>query len=157
MGLNLNCRSFQSLGHCEELQCQVEDDAAEKLVPKIVKILLAEVCPYRVIDRGRGKLRMETSCAHVPMEKHPEFHLDCGYMGRASKDRESWICGFSKGQRLIARDKERENVQRCVNCDKLVNETITSIVQALTVAESDQEVKFEQETSITDVKNTFGG
>ena len=34
-----------------------------------------------------------------------------------------------------------------------MNETIASIVQALTVAESDQEVKFEQETSITDVKN----
>ena len=52
MGSNLNCRSFQSRGHCEELQCQVEDNAAEKLVTKIVKILLAEVCPYRVIDRG---------------------------------------------------------------------------------------------------------
>ena len=47
---------------------------------------------------------------------------------------ESWMCGFSKGQRLIARDKERENVQRCVNVDKLVNETIMSIVQTPTVA-----------------------
>ena len=97
---------------------------------------------------------------HVPMfimERHPEFHLDCAYMGRATEDRESWMCGFSKGQWLIARDKERENVQRCVNVDKLVNETITSIVQALTVAESDQEVKFDQETASTDVKFTRQG
>ena len=67
------------------------------------------------------------------------------------------MCGFSKGQRLIARDKERENVQRCVNVDKLVNETITSIAQTLTVAESDQEVKFDQETASTDVKFTRQG
>ena len=32
-------------------------------------------------------------------------------------------------------------VERCVNVDKLVNEMITSNVQALTVVESDQEVK----------------
>ena len=67
------------------------------------------------------------------------------------------MCGFSKGQLLIARDKEREDVQRCVNENKLANATITSIVQTLTVAESDQEVKFDQETSITDVKNTLAG
>ena len=78
-------------------------------------------------------------------------------LGRATEDLESWMCGFSKGQWLIARDKERENVQRCVNVDKLVNETITSIVQALTVAESDQEVKFDQEASIIDVKFTRQG
>ena len=62
------------------------------------------------------------------------------------------MCGFSKGQWLIARDEEHEHVQRSVNVDKLVNETITSIVQALKVAESDQEVKFDQETASTDVK-----
>ena len=38
-----------------------------------------------------------------------------------------------------------------------MNETITSVVQALTVAESDREVKFDQETSIADVKNTLMG
>ena len=119
--------------------------------------MTAGVCPYRVIDGGKSGARLPSSCAHDQMERHPEFHLDCAYMGRATEDRESWMCGFSKGQWLIARDKERENVQRCVNADKLVNETITSIVQALTVAESDQEVKFDQETSITDVKFTRQG
>ena len=39
-------------------------------------------------------------------------------------------------------------VERCVNVDKLVNEMITSNVQALMVVESDQEVKVDQETSI---------
>ena len=136
MSSNLNCRSFQSSEHREELPCHVEEDTAEKRGTKTVKILLvtslgrcdvrmtAGVCPYRV---------METSRAHVQMERHPEFHLDCAYMGRATDDRESWMCGFSNGQWLIARDKKRENVQRCVNEDKLVNETISSIVQALTV------------------------
>ena len=140
---------------------------AEKRVTKTVKILLvislgrcddrmtAGVCAFRVIDRGKIEARLPSSCAHVQMERHPEFHLDCAYMGRATEDRESWMCGFSKGRWLIAREKEREDVQRCVNVDKLVNEKITSIVQDLTVAESDQEVKFDQEASITDVKNTL--
>ena len=81
-------------------------------------------------------------------------------MGRATEDREPWMCGFSKGQWLIARDKEGENAQQCINVDnvdKLENETITSNVQALMVVESAQEVKFDQETSITDVKNTLTG
>ena len=56
---------------------------------------------------------------------------------------------------MIARDKECENAQRCANVDKFVNELITSDVQALMVVESDQEVKFDQETSIADVKNTL--
>ena len=97
---------------------------------------------------------MEASRAHVQMERRPEFHLDCAHMGRATEDRESWMCGFSKGQWLIARDKECENAH---NVDKLVNETITSNVQALMVVESDQEVKFDQEASIADVKNTLTG
>ena len=41
----------------------------------------------------------------------------------------------------IARNKKRENVQRCVNEDKLVNEEITKIVHALTVAKSEQEIQ----------------
>ena len=147
----------------EELQCQVEVDTAEGLVAKTVKILLvtslgrcddcltAGVCTFRVIDRGKIEARLPSSRAHVQMERHPEFHLDCG----ATEDRESWMCGFSKGQWLIARDKECENAQRCFNVDKLVNETITSNVQALMVVESDQEVKFDQEASITDAKNTL--
>ena len=97
MSSNLNCRSFQSSEHREELPCHVEEDTAEKRVTKTVKILLvtslgrcdvrmtAGVCPYRVIDRGKSKLRMETSRAHVQMERHPEFHLDCAYMGRATE------------------------------------------------------------------------
>ena len=67
------------------------------------------------------------------------------------------MCGFSKGQWLIARDEECENAQRCVKVDKLVNETIASNVQALVVVKSDQEVKFDQETSTADVKNTLTG
>ena len=98
---------------------------------------------------------METSRAYDQMERHPEFHLGCAYMGRATEDGESWMCGFSKGQWLIARDMKRENVQRCVNVDKLVNTTITSMVQAVTVAESDQEVKFDQEASIIFMRNTL--
>ena len=146
----MNWCSFQSSERREELQCHDEEDTAEKRVTKTVKIL-------RVIDRGKIEARIAPSCAHVQMQRHPEFHLDCAYMGRATEDRESWMCGFSKGQWLIVRDKERENVQRCVNVDKLVDETITSSVQALTVAESGQEVKFDQEVSITDVKFTSQG
>ena len=135
-------------------KCHVEEDTAERLVEKIVtnKIftslgrcddrMTAGVCPYRVIHRGKSGARLPSSCAHVQMERHPEFHLNCSHMVRATEDRESCMCGFSKGQWLIARDKERENGQRCVNVDKLANATITSIVQALTVAESDQEMKF---------------
>ena len=52
------------------------------------------------------------------------------------------MCRFSKGRWVIARDKECANAQRCVNFDKLVNEVITSNVQAMMVVESDQEVKF---------------
>ena len=165
MSTSLNCSSFQSSEHREELQCHVEEVTAERLVAKTVtnKIftslgrcddrMTAGVCPYHVIDRGKSGARLPSSCAHVHMERHPEFHLDCAYMGRATEDRELWISGFSKGQWLIARDKERENVQRCVNVDKLLmKQTITSIVQALTVAESDREVKFDQETASTDVK-----
>ena len=161
---NLNCRSFQSFEHREELQCHVEEATVEKRVAKKVRILLvtslgrcddrltAGLCPCRVIDRGKSGARLPSSCAHVQMERHPEFHLDCAYMGRATEDRESWMCGFSKGQWLIVRDKERQNVQRCVNVDKLVNETITNIVQALM-----EEVKFDQGASITDVRNTLTG
>ena len=48
---------------------------------------------------------------------------------------------------MIARDKECDNAQRCVNVDKLVNETITGNVH--------QEVKLDQETSIIDAKKTL--
>ena len=84
----------------EELQCQVEDDTAEGLVAKTVKILLvtsfgrcddrltAGVCTFRVIDRGKSEAhrRMEGSRAHVQMERHPAFHLVCAYMGRATEE-----------------------------------------------------------------------
>ena len=78
-------------------------------------------------------------------------------MGRATEDQELWMCRFSKGRWLIARDEECENGQRYFHVGKLVNEMITSNVQALMVMESDQEVRFDQETSITDVKNTLAG
>ena len=171
MSSNLNCCSFQSSEHCEELQCHVEEDTAEKWVTKTVKILLvislgrcddrmtAGVCAFRVIERGRLKRGFHP---HVPMFRWKRTSgipsgLCCAYMGRATEDRKSWMCGFSKGPWLIARDKERETVQRCVNVDKFVNETITSIVQAVMGAESDQEVKIDQEASMTDVKNTLMG
>ena len=51
------------------------------------------------------------------------------------------MCGFSKGQWLIARDKECENAQQYVNVDKLVNETTTGEVQALMVVRSGGEVR----------------
>ena len=145
----------------------MEDDTAEGLIVKFVtnKIftsldrcddhVTAGLCPFRVIDRGKSGARLPSSRAHVQIERHPEFHLDCVYMGRATEDRGSWMCGFLKGRLLIARGKECENAQRCVNVDKHVNETITSNVQALMVVESDEEAKFDQETSITDVKNTL--
>ena len=82
---------------------------------------IAGVCAFRVIDRGKIEARLPFSCAHVQVERHPEFHLACAYMGRATEDRESWMFGSSKGQWLIARDKELEKVQRCVNVCKLVN------------------------------------
>ena len=56
---------------------------------------------------------------------------------------------------MIARDKECETAQRCDNVGKLVNETIAGDVQALMVVESYQKVKFDQEASITDVRNTL--
>ena len=43
-----------------------------------------------------------------------------------------------EGSMVIARDKECENAQRSLNVDKLVNEMITSDVQALMVVEFDQ-------------------
>ena len=58
-----------------------------------------------------------------------------------AEDRESCMCRFSKGRWVIARDKECEDAQRSVNVGKLVNEMITSNVQALMVVESDQEVR----------------
>ena len=70
MSSSLNCRSFQSSEHREELQCHVQEDTAEKRVTKIVKILLAEVRPYRAIDRGKSGAKLPSSCAHVQMERN---------------------------------------------------------------------------------------
>ena len=133
-----------------ELQCQVEDDTAEGLVVKTVWVN-ARVCPFRMIDNRKSETMISSSRDH----EHLEVLLDSACV--MAEDRESWMCGFSKGQWLIARDKECDNAQRCVNVCKLVNETITSNVQALIVVESDQEVKFDQDASITDVKNTLTG
>ena len=55
---------------------------------------------------------------------------------------------------MIAREKECMYARRSINDGKLVNEMITSNVHALMVVESDQEVKFDQEMSTTDVKIT---
>ena len=62
--------------------------------------------------------------------------------------------GVPSGLRLHGEEQPKIESRGCA---KLVNETITSIVQALMVVESDQEVKFDQETSITDVKFTRQG
>ena len=82
----------------EELQCLVGDDTAEGLVVKTVtnKIftslgqcdgrVTAGLCTFRVIDRGKSGARLPSSRAHVQMERLPEFHLDCAYMGRATED-----------------------------------------------------------------------
>ena len=82
--------------------------------------------------------RMEASHGH----EHVEVLLGSAYA--MAENRELRACGFSEDQRLN-------------NVDKLVNEMITSYVQALVVVESDQEVKFNQEASITDVKFTRQG
>ena len=141
----------------------MEDDTAEGLVVKTTKVLLvtslgrcddrltAGVCTFRVIDRGKSEAMVSSSRDH----EHLEVLLDSACV--MAGDRESWMCRFSKGRWVIARDQECENAQRCVNVGKLVNEMITSNVQVLMVVESDQEVRFDQEASIIDVKNTLTG
>ena len=114
--------------------------------------LTAELCTFRVIDRGKSEARISSSCDHG----HLEFLLDCACTERAAEDRESLMCRFSKGRWLIARDNECKDAQRSIDVGKLVNEVITSDVQAL-VVESDQEAKFDQEASIDDMKNTSDG
>ena len=83
----------------EELQCQVDVNTPEGLVVKTVKILLvtslgrcddrltAGVCTFRVIERGKSEAhrRMEASRAHVQIERHPEFHLECACMEEQPK------------------------------------------------------------------------
>ena len=145
----------------EELQCQMKDDTAERLVVKTMTNniftslgqcddrLTARVCTFRVVDRSKSETMISSSRDHERLE----VLLDSACV--MAENRESWMCRFSKSRRVIARDKECETAQRCVNVDKLVNEMITSYVQVLMVVESDQEVKFDQETSITDVKNTL--
>ena len=107
----------------EELQCQVEDDTAEGLVAKTEKVLLAtglgqcndrltaRVCTFRVIDRERNEAhsRMEASRDH----EHLEVFLDSACV--MAEDRESWMCRFSKGRWVIARDKECKYARRSIN------------------------------------------
>ena len=119
----------------EELQCQVEDDTAEGLVVKTMKVLLvtslgqcdgrltAGLCTFRVTDRGKGVAMISSSRDH----EHLEVILDGACV--MAEDRESWMCRFSNSRWVIARDKECEDAQRCVNVDKLVNETITCNVK----------------------------
>ena len=100
----------------------------------------AGVCTFRVIDRGKNE-------AHSQMEVSRDHeHLELFWMvpTQCPENRESRTCGFSKDQWLN-------------NDGKLVNEVTASNVQALMVVESDREVKFDQETSIADVKFTRQG
>ena len=62
-----------------------------------------------------------------------------------------------EGRRLIARDRACETGQRSLNVGKLVNEMIASDVQTQMVVKFNQEVKFDQEASITYVKFTRQG
>ena len=129
----------------EELQCQVEDDTAEGMVVKTVTDriftslgqcndrLTARVCTFRVIDRGKSETMISSSRDHELLE----VLLDRAYA--MAENRESRTCGFSKDQWLN-------------NVGKLVNEVITSNVQALMVVKFDHEVKVDQEASIADVK-----
>ena len=110
----------------EELQCQVEDDTAEGLVVKTMKVLLvtslgqcdgrltAGLCTFHVIDRGKSEAMIASSRDH----EHLEVLLDSACV--MAKDRESWMCRFSESRWVIARDKECENAQRRVNVDNLV-------------------------------------
>ena len=126
----------------EELQCQVENDTVEGPVVKSMSVpslekendrLTAGLCTFRVTDRGKCEVRLPSSRVH----RHLEFHLGCACMERATEDRESLMCRFSKDRWLVARDKECEDAQHRWIGSKLVNEVITSDVQAL-VVESDQ-------------------
>ena len=142
----------------------MESDIAEGLVVKIKRFLLAPslgkgngrltavLCTFRVIDRGKSEARVPSSRDH----RHVEFLLDCACTEKAREDRESLMCRFSKHRWLVARDKEYEDAPRRWIVGKLVNEVITRDVQALAV-ESDQEVKFDLEASIADMKNTLTG
>ena len=60
------------------------------------------------------------------------------------------MCRFSKDRWLVARSKECKDAQHRWIVGKLVNEVITSDVQAL-------DVKFDQEASIVDMKCTMMG
>ena len=126
----------------EELQCQMEDATAEGLVVKTVtnKIFTSldrcddhvttGLCPYRVIDRGKSKLRMETSRAHVLMERHPG--IPSGLCLHGKRNRRWRVVDVRIMEWPVV-----ENAKRCVNVGKLVNETITSNLQALMVVESE--------------------
>ena len=116
MSSSLNCRSFLSSEHREELQCHVEEDAAEKRVTKIVKILLAEVCPYRAIDRGKSGAKLPSSCAHVQMERHPEFHPGLclhGKSNRRSRVVDVWIFEGPAVDRTRQGAREFSTMRQC--------------------------------------------
>ena len=78
-------------------------------------------------------------------------------MERATGDRESSISvnRFSMDRWLVARSTKCEGIQYRWIAGKLVNEVITSDVQALAV-KSGQVVKVDQEVSIVDVSSLMG-
>ena len=78
-------------------------------------------------------------------------------MGRATEYQELWMCRFSKGRWLIARDEVCDNGQRYFNVYELVNVMITNDVQVLMVVKFDQELKLDQEALSTDVKSILAG
>ena len=117
MSSNLNCRSFQWSEHREELQCQVEEDTAEKRVSKTVKILLvtslgrcdgrstAGVCAFRVIDRGKIEARL------------PSRMCPCSN-GKAS--------GIASGLGTWEKQQGARECSTMRQVDKLMNATITT-------------------------------
>ena len=150
----------------EQLQRQIEDDAAQGPVVKAKKAPSAPSldewdghlaaghaeyrgwCPFCVAGKGKSEAhrRIEASRDHG----HPELHLDYAFMGRETEDRASPILvgKFSKDRWLITHPVPCKGTQHRWIIGKLVNDVIMSGVQTLVV-------KSDQEASIVDVKNAL--
>ena len=101
-----------------------------------------------MIDRGKSEERFPSSRD----QGHLEVCLDCAYMETTTEDRESSISmdRFLEDRWLVARSMKCEGTQYRWITGKLVNEVITSDVQALVV-------KFDQEVSTIEVKSSLMG
>ena len=150
----------------ERRRNETDCNAMWKAMQKATKVLLAlslrkekgqltaGMSLFRVIDRGRSEAWLPSSRD----QGHPEVRLDCACMERAPEYRESSISvdRFVKDRWLVARSVKCEGTQYRWIAGKFVNEVVTRDVQVL-VVKSDQEVKFDQEVSIVEVKGSLMG